>query len=135
MIESQAQNNIRQRFKETNNRLDTQHNSPHDKGRFSSPPLPPLPVSAYSRSPKPEYNSTNEYQTGINLESLILSGNFTLKVIGLRKDNDHPPLSTLELQLRGDATLDDIKVAIKDAGSSLMTILPMFSLPSLRRRL
>ena len=133
MIESQAQNNIRKRFKETNNRLDTQHNSPHDKRRFSSP-LPPLPVSAYSRSPKPEYNSTNEYPTGINLESLILSGNFTLKVIGLRKDNDHPPLSTLELQLRGDATLDDIKVAIKDAGASLM-ILPMFSLPSLRRRL
>ena len=101
--------------------VDTKHNYPHFKRRSSSPRLPPLPVSADSRSLEPECNSGNEHPIGVDLEGLIQSGNFTLKVTGLRKDPDHPqaPLSTLNLRLRGDATLDEIKVAIKDAGASL----------------
>ena len=110
--------------------MDTKHNYTHFKRRSSSPRLPPLPVSADSRSPEPECNSGNEHPIGVDLEGLIQSGIFTLKVTGLRKDSDdHPqaPLSTLNLRLRDVATLDEIKVAIKDAGASL-TILPMFSL-------
>ena len=49
-----------------------------------------------------------------------------MKVRGLRGDKDFPfELSTLNLQLKGDATLANIMAAIKDAGESLM-ILPMF---------
>jgi hypothetical protein len=125
MIKSQARTNIQKRINEAENRLATQHNSPSIKRRSSSPPLPPLPVSAYSRSSEPEYNSTNEHPIGLDLEGLIQSGNFTLKVTGLRKDYCHGPLSSLNLRLRGDATIDEINVAIKDAGASL-TILSMF---------
>ena len=109
--------------------VDTKHIYPHIRGRSSSPRLPPLPVSPYSHSSEPEYNSVNEHPIGVDLKGLILSGIFNLKVTGLRKYSDHfkAPLSTLNLRLRGDATLDEIKVAIKDAGASL-TILPMFSL-------
>ena len=107
--------------------VDTKHNYPHFKRRSSSPRLPPLPVSADSRSLEPECNSGNEHPIGVDLEGLIQSGNFTLKVTGLRKASHHPPSdsSTLNLRLRAYATLDEIKVAIKDAGASL-TILSFF---------
>jgi hypothetical protein len=121
MIKSQARTNIQERISETENILDTQHNSPHIKRRSSSPPLPPLPVSVYSRSSEPEYKSTNEHPIGVDLEGLIQSGNLTLEVIGLRKYYN-PSLSSLNLRLRGDATLDEINVAIKDAGASLMIL-------------
>ena len=109
--------------------VDTKHNYPHIKGRSSSPRLPPLSVSAYSRSPEPEYNSGDEHLIGVDLKGLIQSGDFTLKVTGLRKGSHHPPSgsSTLNLRLRAYATLDEIRVAIKDAGASL-TILSIFSL-------
>ena len=122
-IKSQAQTNFEKCIKETGNILDTQHIYPHIKARSLSPPL--LPISAHSRSSELEYNSTNEHPIGVDLEGLIQSRNFTLKVIGLLKDSNDPS-DTLDLQLKGDATLDEVMVAIKDAGASL-TILPMFS--------
>ena len=72
MIKSQARTNIQERINATENRLGTrlERNSPHLKRRSSSPPLPPLPASAYSRSSKPEYNSTNEHPIGVDLEAL-----------------------------------------------------------------
>ena len=73
----------------------------------------------------PDY-STNEKQIDVNLEGLI-PGNFTLTIVGLRKDPNDKPLSTLDLQLKADVTIFEIMAAIKDAGASLMTILPMFS--------
>ena len=63
--------------------VDTKHNYPHIKRRSSSPRLPPLPVSGYSRSPEPEYNSGNEHPIGVDLEGLIQCGNFILNVTGL----------------------------------------------------
>ena len=130
-IRSQAQTNIQRRINQSENSLGgTQHNSPHIKRPSSSPPLPPLPVSA-SRSSEPEYNSTNDRSIGVkslDLKSLIQSDNFTLKVSGLREDTGRFPfkLSTLKLQLKGDATLANIMAAIRDAGTS--SIFPMFSL-------
>ena len=99
--------------------------SPHIKVRSSSPP--PLPILAHSRSSELEYNSKNDNPIGVDLEGLIQSRNFTLRVIGLRKGSNDPPSATLDLRLKGDATFKEVKVAIKDAGTSLM-ILPMFSL-------
>ena len=129
-ILSQARTNIQKCINETENSLHTQHNSPHIKGRSSFRPLPSLPASSYPRSSEPGYNSTNKHPIGVDLDSLIQSGNFTLKVKGLRKDNDDyfpGPFFTFDLRLKGDTTLDEIRVAIKNAGASL-TILPMFSL-------
>ena len=115
-IISRARTNIyRNRINETGNGVDSQHNSPPSrvKGRSSSPGLPLF------RSYKPK---------GVDIEGLIQSRNFTLKVIGLRRG---PRLScTLDLRLKADATSAEIMVAIKDAGVSLM-ILPMLS-PRLR---
>ena len=134
-INSQAQTNFAKCINEARKSLDTQHISPpvprasHIKGRSSPPPLPPTPLllSAYSRSSEPEYNSTNEQQSGVDLEGLIQSGFFTLKVVGLRKDSNDNSSSTLDLRLKADVTLIEIMDAIKDAGASL-TIFPMFSL-------
>ena len=135
-IRSQAQINIQKRINESENSLGTQHNSPHIKRLSSSPRPSPLPVSA-SLSSEPEHNSTNEHSIGVesfDLESLIQSGNFILKVRGLREDKDYFPfeLSTLNLQLKGDATLDSIMATIKEAGTSL-TIVPHVFWPHLRR--
>jgi hypothetical protein len=122
-IISQAQTNIRKCTNEFEDSLDTHHN-PRIKGRSSSLRHPSfkLPFSAHSRSSKPK---------DISLEGLIQSGNFNLKVVGLQKYFNLRPsksgLSTLDLQLKADATKDEIMVAIKDAGVFLM-ILPMFSL-------
>ena len=122
-IESQAQANFEKCINKTRKSPDTQHVSPlslrasHIEGRSSSPPLPPLPFSGSSRSSEPEYNSTNEQQIGVDLNGLIQSGNSTLKVIGLRKySNDN--LSTLDLRLKANVTLVEIRAAIKDAGAS-----------------
>ena len=143
-IKSQAQTNITKSIKEAKRSLDTQvtkrisplaPGASHIKGR-SSRPLPSLPFSANSLSSEPEYNSTNEQQIGVDLKGLIQSGNFTLKVIGLRKlENDFDddsffsldpePLFTLDLQLKADATVVEIMAAIKDAGESLI-IFPCF---------
>ena len=163
-IKSQAQTNITKSIKEAKRSLDTQvtkrisplapgPGASHIKGR-SSRPLPSLPFSANSLSSKPEYNSTNEQQIGVDLKGLIQSGNFTLKVIGLRKlgndfdddsfssfglvrelrndfdddsffSLDSESLFTLDLQLKADATVVEIMAAIKDAGGSLI-IFPCF---------
>jgi hypothetical protein len=116
-IISQAQTNIQKCTNEFEDSLDTHHNS-RIKGRSSSPrhPSSKLLFSAHSRSSNP---------TDINLEGLVQSGNFNLKVLGLLKSDSS--LSTLDLQLKADATPDEIMVAIKDAGAFSM-ILPMFSL-------
>ena len=136
-IESQAQTNFAKCIKETEKSPGTRHISPFASHieRRSSPPLPPLTFSANSLSSDPEYNSTNEQQIGVDLEGLVQSGNFTLKVIGLQKpsydsfsfDSDSEPLSTLDLRLKADATLVEIMVAIKDAGVSLMVLSIFFS--------
>ena len=136
-IRSQAQTNIQKSINESENILDTQRNSPCTEGRSeSSSSLPSfkLPFSAYFRSSKPKSVDTkhNYPPIGVDLKGLIQSGNLTLKVTGLRKYFYHSPSSTLDLRLRGDATLDEIKVAIKDAGASL-TILPHVFSSRLRR--
>ena len=128
MIKSQAQTNFVKCINETKKSLDTQHISTLASRAYhitepSFSPGPPLP-----RSSEPEYNSANEQlQSSLNLEGLIQSRNFTLKVVGLRKhseDNDNS-LSTLDLRLKADVSLTEIKAAIKDAGVS-MTTLTMF---------
>jgi hypothetical protein len=121
-IEYQAQTNFVKCISEPRKSLETRHISP------LSPPLPPLPSEAYSRSSEP----TNEKQIGVDLEGLIQSGNLTLKVRGLRKDSSDNSLSTLDLQLKADATPVEIMAAIKNAGASL-TFLPIFFSPRLRR--
>ena len=129
-IKSQAQSNFVECINKTRTRSLAPRSS-HIKGQSSSPPqaLPgALSFSAYSRSSEPEHNSTNEQQSGVDLKGLIQSGNdFTLKVVGLRKDSNDNSSSTLILRLKADATLIEILDAINDAGASL-TILPMFSL-------
>ena len=130
-IESQAETNFKRYISETAKSLESQHLSSlalprrrtsHIKSRSSSPPLLPLPLSAYFHSSE-TYNFTDEQQLGVDLEGLIQSGYVPLKVKGLRKDfNDTS--STLDLRLKADATSDEIMVAIKDAGA----ILPIFSL-------
>ena len=108
-IISRARTNIRNRINETGNGKDSQHNSPPSrvKGRSSSPRLP-----LFRSSSKPK---------GVDIEGLIQSRNFTLKVIGLRRG---PRLScTSDLRLKADATSAEIMVAIKDAGVSLMILL------------
>ena len=123
-IKLQAQTNFVKCINETRKSLDTQHIShlasraSHIEGRSSSPPPPPLLSSHYSRSSEPECNSTNEQQSGVDLEGLIQSGNFTLKVVGLRKDSNVQvnSLFTLDLRLKANVTLIEIMVV------------PMFSL-------
>ena len=129
-IKYQAQTNFAKCISETRKSLDTRHISPlsppasHVKERSSSsPPLPPLPSSAYSRSSEP----TNEKQISVDLERLIQSGNLTLKVRGLRKDSSDNSWSTLDLRLKADATPVEIRAAISDAGTSLIILL-LFSL-------
>ena len=119
-ITSQARINIQKRINETRNSLDTQVISPRIIGRSSSSHVPPSPFSAYSRSSKPKYNSTSVDAIDVDLDGLIKSANFSLKVIGLRKDSNHwdPPFSTLDLQLKANATRVEIRNAIKDAGVS-----------------
>jgi hypothetical protein len=124
-IESQAQTNFQNCITETKMSLVNQQISPfvsfasHNENPSSSRPLPPLPFSAYARPSEPEHNYINKQEIGVNLESLIQSGIFTLKVVGLRKNYYiNNSLSTLDLQLKADATLDDIMAAITDAGAS-----------------
>ena len=124
-IKSQAQINIQKRINETRDSLDTQDISLRMKGRSSSSSGPQAPsmFSALFRSSKPKYT------IGVDLGGLIQSANVSLKVIGLQKDSNHrySPLSTLDLQLKANATQVEIMNAIKDAGVS-SAIIPMFSL-------
>ena len=153
-IESKAQTNIEKCISEAKNVSPLAFRASHIKGRSS--PLLRLPPSSFklpssaaigsdSLSSEPEDNLTNEQQIGVNLEGLIQSGKFTLKIVGLRKlgQNENfgynsfssnwsskSSLSTLDLHLSGDATLVDIMVAIKNAGA--LIILPVFCLHNLR---
>ena len=114
-IKSQAQTNIQKRIKESEDSIDNQPNlnPPCIEGQYESLSrlLPfKLPFSAYFRPSKPK--------SDVDLEGLIQSGSFILKVIGLRKDSRHPPLSTINLRFIGNATLANIMAAIEDAGES-----------------
>ena len=118
-IKSQAQTNFVKCINETKKSLDSRQisllasSAPHIKEPSASP-VPPL-----LRSSEPEYNSANERQSGLDLEGLIESGNFTLKVVGLRKDYTDNSLSVVDLQLKAGVTVPEIKTAIREAGASL----------------
>ena len=124
-IKLKAQTNFVKCINESKKSLDTRHIAPlasrgSDTKGLSASPAPHRPSS-------PEYNSANEQQNGLDLEGFIQSGNFNLKIVGLRKDSDDNSLSTLDLQLKGGVNIFEIIAAIKDAGASLK-ILPIFSL-------
>ena len=124
-IKLQAETNFVKCINESKKSLETRHIAPlasrgSDIKGPSASPVPPRPFS-------PEYNSANEQQSGLDLEGFIQSGNFILKIVGLRKDSNDNSLPTLDLQLKGGVNIIEIIAAIKDAGASLKILL-IFSL-------